>query len=50
VTIQKYSLADGLPTISAAAKPPHLPIAMYRSGDLVVAGTATLPSCHEASD
>ena len=50
VTIQKYSLADGLPTLSAAAKPPHLPIAMYRSGDLVVAGTATLPSCHEASD
>jgi hypothetical protein len=50
VTIQKYSLADGLPTISAAAKPPHLPIAMYRSGDLVVAGTATLPSCHEESD
>jgi hypothetical protein len=50
VTTQKLSLADGLSTITAAAKPPHLPIAFYRSGDLVVAGSATLPSCHQASD
>ena len=26
VTSQKYSLADGLSTLSAAAQPPHLPI------------------------
>ena len=50
VTSQKYSLADGLSTISAAAKPPHLPIALYRSGDLVVAGATTLPSCRQESD
>jgi hypothetical protein len=50
VTSQKYSLADGLSTLSAAARPPHLPIALYRSGDLVVAGAATLPSCHQGSD
>src|ERR1700704_1539338 len=50
VTSQKYSLADGLSTISAAAKPPRLPIAPHRSGDLVVAGATTLPSCHKGSD
>jgi hypothetical protein len=37
-------------TLPAAAQPPHLPIALYRSGDLVVAGPATQPSCHQASD
>jgi hypothetical protein len=50
VTIEKYSLADGLPTVAASANPPHLPIAIYRSGDLALAGSATLPSCHQASD
>jgi hypothetical protein len=48
--IEKYSLADGLPTVAASANPPHLPIAIYRSGDLALAGSATLPSCHQASD
>ena len=50
VTVQKYSLADGLSTLSAAAQPPHLPIALYRSGDLVLAGATTHPSCHQGSD
>ena len=50
VTSQKYSLTDGLSTLSAAAQPPHPPIALYRSGDLVVAGATTLPSCHQGSD
>ena len=50
VTSQKYSLADGLSTLSAAAQPPHLPIALYRSGDLVLAGATTHPSCHQGSD
>jgi hypothetical protein len=50
VTVQKYSLADGLPTASITANPPHLPIAFYRSGDRVVAGSATPPSCQQASD
>lgn len=50
VTTQKYSLADSLPTLPSAAQPPHLPIALYRSGDLAVAGSATQPSCHQASD
>src|SRR5258705_12647995 len=48
VTTQKYSLADGLPTPSATAKPPHLPIAIYRSSEL--AGSTTLPFCHQACD
>jgi hypothetical protein len=50
VTSQKYSLADSFPTLPVAAQPPHLPIALYRSGDLAVAGSATQPSCHQASD
>jgi hypothetical protein len=50
VTTQKYSLADSLPTLPSAAQPPHLPIALYRSGDLAVAGSATQPGCHQASD
>jgi hypothetical protein len=50
VTSQRYSLADGLSTLSAAAQPPHLPIALYRSGDLALAGAATLPSCQQGWD
>ena len=50
VTSQRYSLADGLSSLSAAAQPPHLPIALYRSGDLVLAGATTHPSCHQGSD
>jgi hypothetical protein len=50
VTSQKYSLADSFPALPTAAQPPHLPIALYRSGDLMVAGPTTQPSCHEASD
>src|SRR3954466_3122473 len=50
VTSQKYSLADGLSTLSAAAQPPHLPIALYRGGDPVLAGAAPHPSFHQGSD
>src|SRR3954463_514452 len=50
VTSQKYSLADGLSTLSAAAHPPHRPTALSGSGALARAGAAPLPSCQQGWD